>query len=353
MPGSTGICRDSLRRTLLISCILASAAILSAQETVRYEADKNWHDVCRRVMSQLLIPNRSSGPLTEKQLRTCDESALYYGLGRKPNYSAALQCGWFQRAHPQHLVGSMFYGPGVLTMIYANGKGVLRDYELAIRFTCENERAAEAESAYRIGHLEYLQATPSETVAFDLCDDITSGLSDGFCTGVQTRAATAVRARKIALIVRSLSPAANIEFRQLQSAETEFENARGAGEVDLSGTSRAALYLAEKSRLEDQFLINLRRFEQNDIPGASATDLDLLDRTLNETYQRLQHSPPGKWQFGTVTPAGIRKAERNWISLTAAWSAFARIAYPRLSETRIRAQLIRLRLHQLQSIEGN
>ena len=44
---------------------------------------------------------------------------------------------WFQLAHPQETVGNMFYGPGVLTMLYANGLGVSRDYGLAIRFACE------------------------------------------------------------------------------------------------------------------------------------------------------------------------------------------------------------------------
>jgi hypothetical protein len=321
-----------------------------AQGSLDYTAEKNWEQVCQDAKARPLAPIEPSGPLSGLQLAHCDETALYYGLGEKPNYAAALQCGWFQRAHPQHSVGNMFYGPGVLMMLYANGKGVSRNYDLAIRFGCENDWAAEAESAYRIGHLEHLRATRSETTTFDLCDDITSGLSDGFCTGIHTRARDAVRAGAIATTLRKLSLSANSAFPLLQAAETEFEKARVNGEVDLSGTSRAAFQLREAGRLRDQFLINLQRFGDGDIPPASAADLHWLDQQLNEVYEQLQHSPAGKWPYGTIKPEGIRATERKWIALVDAWTAFARAAYPNPPVSRIRAQLIRLRLHQLRSL---
>jgi hypothetical protein len=307
----------------------------------------------RAAREQSLAPIEPAGPLAGDQLASCDETALYYGLGEKPNYTTALQCGWYQRAHPQHTRGNMFYGPGVLAMLYANGRGVSRNFDLAIRFACENEWTAEAEFAYRIGHLEHLRETRSQGAAFDLCDDITSGLSDGACTSIRTRTSDAVRARKIALILRGLSPSANRAFLSLEAAEAAFEKARVDGEVDLSGTSRGAFALAEQAVLRDQFLINLRRFRTGDIPATPPSGLSLLDRDLNETYQQIQHSPASKWEFGTVKPEGIRDTQRKWVLLVDAWTSFARTAYPNLSTTSVRAQLIRLRLRQLRSLNGN
>jgi hypothetical protein len=335
---------------LLSILLLASCSTVFAQQMPDYKADKDWEQVCKQAEAQPLTAIQPSGPLSGDQLINCDETALYYGLGEKPDYAAALQCGWFQRAHPQDKVGNMFYGPGVLTMIYANGKGVPRNYDLAIRFACENSWAAEAEMAYRIGHLEHLRDARRQSKAFDLCDDITSGLSDGFCTSIQTRTADAVRARKIDEILSGLPPSVKSAFPVLQAAELAFEKARTQGEVDLSGTSRAAFQLSEEAKIRDQFLINLQRFGRADIPVASETDLTLLDQKLNETYQKIQDSPATKWEFGTIKPDGIRDTERKWISLVDAWTCFARIAYPSLSATRVRAQLIRLRLHQLQSL---
>ena len=182
---------------------------------------------------------------------------------------------------------------------------------------------------------------------------MTSGLSDGSCTRIRTRAADVARTREIMLILRRLSPSANKAFPRLQAAETAFEKARGAGEVDLSGASRAAFQLMEKAKLAGQLLINVRLLEKKDIPVVSPADLALLNRTLNETYQRIQLSPAGKWEYGTISPEGIRDVERQWIALIGAWTAFARAARPNISESRIRAQLIRLRLDQLRSIEAN
>lgn len=339
-------------RILLFILILASCSAGLAQQMPDYKAEKGWEQICKYAEAQPPIAIRPSGPLSGDQLIKCDETALYYGFSEKQNYAAALQCGWFQRAHPQDTVGNMFYGPGVLTMLYANGKGVPRDYDLAIRFTCENSWAAEAEMAYRIGHLEHLRDAASQSTTFDLCDDITSGLSEGTCTSIQTRTADAARSRKIDELLTALSPASKSAFRSLQAAELAFEKARTQGEVDLSGTSRAAFQLREEAKLRDQFLVNLQRFGRGDIPAASEPDLFLIEQKLNEIYQRIQHSPARKWEFGTIKPEGIRDTERQWISLVNAWIGFARIAYPNLSTTRVRAQLIRLRLHQLRSLYG-
>lgn len=354
-----GVVMDNTRRWVISMRLFLSLSIFSpvslihAQEKPAYEPEKNWEQICQRAKSQPLVPMQPSGPLSASELRKCDETALYYGLGEEPNDAAALQCGWFQRAHPQHSVGNMFYGPGVLTMLYANGKGVPRDYDLAIRFACESDWSSEAEFGNRIGHLEYLGQAHSESATFDLCDDITSGLSMGACTSIRTRHEDVIRERKIVFLRTGLSPAANNGFPALEAAETAFEDARAANEVDLSGTARAEFELEEQARLRDQFVINLQRFGKGDIPTASSADLSLLDQELNEVYQQIQHSRASKWQFGTINPEGIRETERKWVSLADAWSTFAQTAYPNLSPSRVRAQLIRLRLHQLRSLKGN
>jgi len=177
----------------------------------------------------------------------------------------------------------MFYGPGVLAMLYANGKGVSRNYEVAIHLACENPWAAEAEMAYRVGHLERLRDNPSQAAAFDLCDDITSGLSDGFCTIIGTDRADAVRDAKIAATVETLTPAAKNQLPALRGVETAFEEARVQNEVDLTGTSQAAFQLEDEAFLREQFLINLTRFGKDDIPPAVESDIAELERKLNDS----------------------------------------------------------------------
>jgi hypothetical protein len=337
----------------LLALLGLGCCSLGLSQTAAPKREKDWRNVCELAKRQPLTPVEPEGPLKAEDLASCDETKLYYGLGERPNYAAAFQCGWYQRAHPQHTIGNMFYGAGVLTMLYANGRGVSRDYDLAIRFACENEWSAEAEMEYRVGHLERLREARSQGTTFDLCDDITSGLSGGSCTSIQTRTADAARVREIAALLRKLSPSANAVFPSLQAAQEAFENARVANEVDLSGTSRGAFQLEEKARLRDQFIDNLRQFGNDHAARVSTNDLALLDQQLNEVYQRIMHAPASKWEYGTIKPQGIRDTERKWLSLVDAWMTFARTAYPQLAETRIKAQLFRLRLQQLRSLHDN
>ena len=337
-------------RVILALPVIALLRVGLTQPLPDYHKEGEWQRVCELAQQQPLAIAPPAGPLSEQQLTACDETALYYGIGAKPDYAAALQCGWFHRAHEQRTLANMFYGPGVLTMLYANGKGVRRNYDLAIRFACEQGWASEAEMEYRIGHLQHLRDTKAESGTFDLCDDITSGLSQGICTSIQTRTADVSRSRKIDEIVDGLTVPAKGAFPPLQAAESAFEAARIEQEVDLSGTARGAFALEEEARLRDQFLVNLQRFGRGGIPSASDADLSLLEQKLNTIYKRIQNSPSSKWEFGTIKPEGIRDTERKWISLADAWIAFGRIAYPDLSATRIRAQLIRLRLQQLRSL---
>lgn len=316
-----------------------------------YDGEKNWEQVCRQAKTIPLPKAPTSGPLDAKQLTKCDERALYYGWGSKPDYAAALQCGWYEYAHPDKVNANMFAGPGVLAMLYANGKGVERNDNLALRFACEMDWAAEAEMALRIGHLEYRKKINDQSSDFDLCADITSGLNQGACTSIQTSARDAGRDKKIAAISSGFSPAVQSLFRLLQQAESNYEAARIGGEVDLSGTARAAFQLDEEAILRDQFLINLQRFGRGGIPNASDSDLAEQDRKLNEAYQQALKAA-AKDGYSTIKPEGIRDTERKWLKLVDAWMAFSKEAYPSLSATRIRTQLIRLRLHQLRSLAG-
>ncbi|ADV84980.1 lysozyme inhibitor LprI family protein [Terriglobus saanensis] len=326
---------------------------LGAQVTTPEE--KNWEAVCKKVTSAPLAAPELKGPLRAEQLPQCDAEGLYYGFKGAADNAAALQCGWWQRAHPQPTRGDMFYGAGVLTMLYANGRGVAKNYDLALRFACEQTWAAPAEMEYRIGHLEALRdGKMPATKPFDLCDDGTSGLSMGACEAVTQGLADKKRMGSADAVAKRLPESAKDAFAKLQTAETAFEIARARGEVDLTGTGRAAFSLEEEGRLKDQFQINLQRFAKGDVPAATAPDVTKLDAEMNDVYRGLQNSQKYKnASGGAVTALGIQKAQRAWLLLRDAWIAFAAKAYPGLARERVEAQLIRLRLHQLRSLASS
>jgi hypothetical protein len=208
----------------------------------------------------------------------------------------------------------MFHGVGVLTMLYANGRGT------------------------------------GTGKPFDLCDSATSGLSGGQCMSVQTRFAEVEREEKFAQATASLNPAQRKLFDKLRAAVEKFADARG-NEVDMTGTMRYSFARGDHDKILGQFLINLQRFSKLDVPAASPVDDRRLDAQMNSLDQALMSHPPDTRLGGTtVQPAGIRETQRAWLGLRDAWLAFAAAAYPGLSADRVHAQLLNLRLNQLRRL---
>ncbi|HEY0794195.1 MAG TPA: DUF1311 domain-containing protein [Acidisarcina sp.] len=320
-------------------------------------SEANWKQVCSAVTSQPFVAPAFDHPEAEVHLKGCDETALYYGFDHPPDPQGALQCGYYQRAHPKPSYGDPFYGPGVLTMLYANGLGVDRNYDLAIRFACENSWAADAEMEYRIGHLEHLRDEHNTTAKVDLCDDGTSGLMMGACADVQEQFSDVHRALVLKTQSQRWAPQVREAFNLLQAAEKAYEDARTGKEVDRSGTGRAAFMLYEQGKLRDQFLINLHRFGEGTIPHATREQTEASDAKLNDVYHQLQDSygkwesqPQESWRAGTIRWEGISDTEDSWLKLRDAWIDFSRVAYPNLKADWVKSQLTHLRIHQLQSL---
>ena len=339
------------RSAALASITFTLAIAFASPQTSAQGPEKDWRQVCARSTAAPVKIPAFAHVEAEIDLQHCDSTSLYYGFGRPADWTAALQCAWYQRSHPRPGDGDPFSGPGVLTMLYANGHGVARNYDRAIRFACEDTWAADTEMEFRIGHLEQLRDTQGATPGFDLCDDGTSGLMMGACESIRQRLSDVGRLKELDRISARWPPRVKEAFKSLTAAEEAFAAARSGNEVDRSGSGREAFSLKEEGRLRDQFLTNLRRFSRGDVPSASLSINQSRDRELNETYQKIEQSPDSLWNSGTIKPAGIRETERAWLSLRDAWVAFARMAYPRRSADTVRTQITRLRLQQLQALQ--
>lgn len=70
----------------LAAVSLCTAAHLQAQDQTD-RSDENWKAVCKSAQATPLLIEPPAGPLSASQLPSCDEQALYYGPGGKPNYA--------------------------------------------------------------------------------------------------------------------------------------------------------------------------------------------------------------------------------------------------------------------------
>ena len=111
-------------------------------------------------------------------LKNCGTKNAYYGIGEPVDYEKARKCAFLERQRDPDL---LFGSNTVLMMLYANGYGVKKDLDLAIRIAGCDVPGSRAEHKRRIAHLNKLKQK-SEAKPFDFCDDITGGMMQGLCS---------------------------------------------------------------------------------------------------------------------------------------------------------------------------
>ena len=321
--------------------------------------EPNYAAVCKAALAGPLPPTAAeAAQQAEETPSTCNEEDAYYGFAKAPDYREALSCAYRHRAKPNP--GSFVAGAGTLTMLYANGYGVPRDYDLAIRFACElnDLGAAQAETEYRIGRLEALRdgKLPADK-PFDLCDDATSGALGSYCEWITQKKADVGRARRLQELQAQLSERAQAQLQELEAAEAAFEKARGKGEYTGGGGSGSAGFeQLDQGQLREQFLINLKRFAAGDLPKATSADRAQAEREVQAAFAAAVENaqPPNtpNRNLGAPDPdkASLGSTQHAWEALFAAWMRFVPIAYPQLAPDSAATELLRLRKHQLQRV---
>jgi uncharacterized protein YecT (DUF1311 family) len=259
-----------------------------------------------------------------RALAGCRSDALYYGIGMARDPVRARQCAFAEI--DEHRDEAPFSGATMLMTIYANGNGAARNFDVAIHFACRVD-GAPFEQHGRVSHLAALRAGRREATPFDYCDDVTSGLAAGYCTGREEQVRAAERDAALTAIAARWSPAERAAFAGLRRVHAAFVEAHGLNEVDLSGTLRGAMAIHAEAGLRDQFQQLVARLAQGRVPAAGPARFVAADARLNAAYAALRR-PGGADDMGTVTADGIRDTQRAWLAYRDAMLAFAARKFP-------------------------
>lgn len=277
------------------------------------------------------------------ELTDCDAAALYYGIGVPVDFERARRCAFVDA---ERAGGAVIGGAEISMMVYANGRGVPADLDLAIHFACA-VGGAPAELEARVRTLWRAKRAGKLEAAFDVCDHVTSGAMAGHCAAQQERLAAVERAARKQKLAAHL-PAAPLT--RLEAAAAAYFRTRADREVDLSGTLRAALSIAERARLEDTFVTALERLSDPTFPEESGDPAE-LERELAALIARvprcrdlaeLEEVVPG-----TITRAGILETQRRWRAYRDAFVALALAVRPAGERGRFVAWLTQARLGEL------
>ncbi|MEA5114496.1 MAG: hypothetical protein VB050_10760 [Geobacteraceae bacterium] len=305
-----------------------------------FGGDEWWEEECKKSEKIQLPAKDRPDAETAKSLAGCESANLYYGFDITPDPVKARHCAYLEVERGDDIA---FGGSATLMMIYANGRGVKKDADLAIKFACKLD-GAPAEMEYRIQHLLDLKKSKGEK-PFDLCDDITSGYMQGFCAKREQRLADAKLKRNLDDILLNWSEKDKQLFAVLKQSFGMFSEARTRNEVDTTGTARAALLIEEESTLSKDFVSAIVQFEKGKLPRYTKADFIKEDRNLNTVYRKIQSEKDFNW--GSVKQADIKHTQKVWLKYREAWVEFGRQKYPQVTEESWRTWLTKKRITML------
>ncbi|HKW76052.1 MAG TPA: hypothetical protein VJN64_11055 [Terriglobales bacterium] len=305
-----------MRKFILSAFILALPGCLFSQTGV---TDPVTLKICAQVKDTPVPASDRPTPNEAQQPAPCNSQELYYGFDKTPDPVAARKCAYLEMQRGD--LPRAFAGPTILTMIYANGKGVTRNYDLALKFACQAPGAA-GDVAGRVRQLERYKQSNWQGDGFSICEHSSGRVLYRDCAILDERFDHLDREKKLNAIAAQWKPEAKEPFQELRHAAAAFFQVEAAKGLDLS----ASFEIQERAFLERQFLQDLDQLVSGDLPSAKAADAAKAEKDMQAAYDAaVAHKPS---QSSTVTSEGIKESQQEWLRYRQAWLKFANREYP-------------------------
>ena len=169
----------------------------------------------------------------------------------------------------------------------------------------------------------------------------------GRCAAQDEDLAAQRRNARLAALTTSWSPRQKEALAGLRQAAEAFFVERSSSELDMGGTARIAIAVAEQAALRDELLKSLESFEHGAMPARA--DFAPADQEINRLYSQLMNTK-STGRSGTVTLAGIRATQRKWLPYRDAWAKLGAARYPGTPAETWKAWATRLRAAQLKQL---
>jgi hypothetical protein len=258
----------------------------------------------------------------EKALAGCASVDLYYGLGMAADPVKARKCAY---AEMDRGTKPGLTGKAILAMIYANAKGVERNYDFAIKMACTIGDSP-GDGAGRVYQLLRLKKeNPAET-RYSVCDHSSGRNLYEQCAILQARFDKSDRDQQLEKLTASWGARDKKAFHAFWEEEERFAKVEANNAVDLGGTFEIQ---------EEVFVINnmveaLEKFEKGELPKHSAEEAHSAQAAEAAAFEKTQTGATSEW--GTATRASVKTSEEEWRRYRTAWLAFSKQKYPGVSE---------------------
>jgi len=324
----------SLSKPLLIAILLAGSTAAFCQDEI---IDPGAKQLCASVKDVALPASDRPMAAEEKVLANCSSVDAYYGFGEPADPVKARKCAYAEVDRGEK---NLLRGRSILMMVYANGKGASRNFDVALKLAC-SIGGAPGDSAGRVYQLDRLRKANWAGDNFSVCDHSSGRELYEQCAILQGRFDQDEREQKLKELSAKWSPREHKALHVLLKEAASFFKTQASYGVDLEATFE----IQEETFLWNNFLSMLEQFERGELPKSSPEEFRRAEAGESAAFRQTQTGSAAHW--GTVTRESLRKSEDAWRRYSAAWLAFARQKYPGVSEQSWKAWLDQERLAAL------
>jgi hypothetical protein len=291
--------------------------------------DPGAKQMCASVKNVELPAADKPTPAEEKALAQCTSVDLYFGFGQPANPVKARKCAY---AEIDRGAKAPLGGKAILMMIYANGKGVPRNYDAAIKLACAIG-GSPGDDTGRVYQLDRLRKAHWTGNNFSVCDHSSGREMYEQCAILSERFDKIERDQKFNELIAGWKPAEKKAFHAFMEEANRFYEVQAKNGVNLEGTFE----IQEEIFFKNNLLSSLQAFERGELPKYSAEEFQKSEAEEQAAYLRTQNGPDSKW--GTITRESVRKSQDEWLRYRNAWIAFGRQKYASVNEQSWKAWL--------------
>ncbi|MBZ5504960.1 MAG: hypothetical protein LAO78_05665 [Acidobacteriia bacterium] len=297
--------------------LACSSAISQSQIT-----DPGAKQICASVEQVELPAADRPTAAEEKSLANCASVDAYYGFGQPADPVKARKCAY---AEMDRGAKSALSGKAILAMVYANGQGVARNYDVALKLSCTMGDAP-GDAAGRIHQIDRMKKSNLSGYNFKICDHSSGRDLYEQCAILQERFDKIERDQQLQKLTAGWSGQDKKAFHTLWSEAERFFKVQASNAVNLEGTFE----VQEEASLIERLLSTLEGFERGELPRHSADELQRAQAAERAAFMQTQNGSVSRW--GTVTRESVKTSEDEWRRYCDAWISFGRQKYPRVTE---------------------
>ena len=317
-----------MRSSLSFSVIFLLVGFHStfSQNTI---SDPGAKQMCAAVKEVQLPAADKPTPAEEKALASCVSVDAYFGFGQSADPVKARKCAYAEIDRGANLP---LGGKAILMMVYANGNGAARNYDVAIKLACELG-GAPGDDAGRVYQLDRLKKQKWAGDNFSVCDHSSGRELYEQCAILSERFDKIERDQKFNELIAAWKPAEKKAFHTFMEEANRFFEVQAKYGVNLEGTFE----IQEEIFFKRNLLSSFEAFERGELPKYSAEEFHRSEAAEQAAFLRTQNGPDAKW--GTITRESVRKSQDEWLRYRDAWIVFGRQKYPSVTEQSWKAWL--------------